>query len=117
MIYLYWIIGLWLASTAVLFALFAVIVRLRVFVADRPKWVRTATVLHWWPVIALGIAWDILYQYSWACLLFWELPKGERMLTWRLQRHKRAGKKGGWRNRQARFWCRIIERIDPGHCL
>lgn len=113
--YLYWILGLWLASTVILFALFAVVIKLQEFVADRPSWVRTTTVLHWWPVIALGIAWDVVYQYTWAVLLFLELPpRGEYMLTWRLRRYLKSGP--SWRFTQALFWCRLIERIDPGHC-
>ena len=121
MTYLYWTIGLWLASTVVLFVLFAIITKLQAFVADGPKWVRTATVLHWWPVIAVGIAWDVVYQYTWAILLFLELPpKGEYMLTWRLKRHLASVNSDYgslWRYRQSAFWCRLIHKIDPGHCL
>ena len=122
MTYLYWAAGLWLASTVVLFALFAVVTKLQAFVAGRPKWVRTATVLHWWPVIALGIAWDVVYQYTWAVLLFLEFPqRREYMLTWRLKRHLKDIElqdwRYGWRYRQAKFWCRLIHKIDPGPCL
>lgn len=117
MTYLYWIGGLWLASTVVLFALFAIIIKLQAFVDGRPKWVRTATVLHWWPVIALGVAWDYVFQHTWAVVMFWEwAPKGEHLLTARLQRQLKNSLNWNWRYRQAKFWCRLIHRIDPGHC-
>lgn len=118
MIYLYWLLGLFLASSVLLFALFVVVIRLQKFVAGRPKWVRTATVMHLWPIILIGVAWDYVYQHTWAVVLFWELaPPGEKLLTWRLQRHKAAGYLvGGWRYTLAVRICRWVEWVDPGHC-
>lgn len=118
MIYIYSALSLFLASSLLLLALFFIVVRLQQFVADRPKWVRTATVMHWWPIILLGIAWDALFQHTWAVALFWELaPPGEKLLTWRLQRHKAAGYLvGGWRYTLAVRICRLVEWVDPGHC-
>ena len=118
MAYLYWTLGLFLASSVLLFALFAIVIHLQRFVAGRPEWVRTATVLHWWPVILLGVAWDYVYQHTWAVVLFWELaPRGEKLLTWRLQRHKAAGYRvGGWRYTLAVRICLAVEAVDKGHC-
>ena len=115
--YIFWIIGLFLASSVLLLSLFVIIIRLQRFVADRPKWVRTATVMHWWPIILLGVAWDYLFQHTLAVVLFWELaPRGEQLLTWRLQRHKAAGRAAGWRYTLAIRICRLVEWVDPGHC-
>ena len=118
LIYVYWLLGLFLASSVLLFSIFVVVIRLQRFVADRPKWVRTATVMHWWPIILAGVAWDYLFQHTWAVVLFWEwAPRGEKLLTWRLQRHKAAGYAvSGWRYTRAIQICRLVEWVDPGHC-
>lgn len=118
MIYILWFIGLFLASVIGLFAAFTVIVFLQEWLEEKPKWVRIITIAHWWPIILKGVLYDVRFQYTWASVMFLEWPpKGERMLTWRLQRHKRAWYAvSGWRYTLAKRICRPIEKIDPGHC-
>lgn len=104
-----------LLSTVILLAFFIVIMKLKRFTDGRPEWVRTATVLGWWPVIGLGILWDVFFQFTWGTLIFWELPESrEWLLSSRLQRHKASG--SGWRYKRAVQLCRLVEWVDPGHC-
>lgn len=118
MIYLLWFIGLFLISSVSLFILFVTVVKLQNFVEGKAKWVRNITLLGWSPLIVLGVLRDVLFQYTWGSLIFLEWPpKGERMLTWRLQRHKRNGYKvSGWRFTLAIWICTLIEKIEANHC-
>lgn len=118
MIYLYWIVGGFLVTVLALFSAFAVIIFLQEWLEDKPKWVRIITIAHWWPFILKGVLDDARFQYTWASLMFWEWPpKGEKLLTARLQRHKAAGYLvSGWRYTLAIRICRPIEKIEKGHC-
>ena len=118
MIYLKWLFETLIFSTLGLLVCFIIVAKTAQFVKSRPSWVKTAALLNLWPILLLGVIWDYAYQHTWAVLIFWEIaPKGEYMLTYRLQRHKRNGYvQDGWRFTRAIQICRLIEYISPGHC-
>lgn len=71
------------------------------------------------PYVAVGYAFDMLSQYTIACLIFWGLPRrGERFVTSRLQR-LRAEEPASWRGKLATFICEQgLDSLDPtgDHC-
>lgn len=65
-----------------------------------------------WPWAVVGLLMDILFNWTVGSLIYAELPR-ELTFTSRCKRHKRSVR---WRGNVARWWCRQLEQIDPGHC-
>ena len=114
-------------STVALFLLFFFVAKTKKFAEGRPAWVHKVLMVTLFDKFLLSVWWDFVYQWTWACLLFLQLPDVHRLpngkihiewlVTGRLTRHIEAGLyKDGWRWSQAVFWCRLIEKIERNHC-
>lgn len=71
-----------------------------------PKWRRALCVA--------GYIYDCAWNMTVGCFVFWELPERIEPLTARLKRHYKAET---WRGSLSRFLCRIIHKLEEGHCL
>ena len=114
-------------STIGLFLMFIFVVKVKQFAEGKPDWIRKVLLVTLFDKLFLAILWDFIYQWTWANLLFWQLPKVYRqpdgklhiewLVTGRLTRHIEAGwVKDGWRWAESVFWCRLIEKIERNHC-
>lgn len=56
-----------------------------------------------YPMVALGLISDVLFNFTFGTLFFLELPK-ELLMTTRLQRHLNDNK-NDWRDRNAQWFC------------
>jgi len=68
------------------------------------------------PFVILGIALDVIFNFTIASIMFAELPN-ELLVTERLKRHDLTGY--GWRCSLARWICRnMLDSLDPygSHC-
>lgn len=75
-----------------------------------PDWLKPILIFISW----VGIIWDFLFNVTFGCVLFLELPR-ETMLTFRLQRILLTD--DGWRFKVAYFMCKkLIEPWDFNHC-
>lgn len=70
------------------------------------------------PFVVIGLALDVVAQYTIATLIFADLPRrGEHLVTDRLQRY--VAQRYGWRYRWARYVCdNLLDVFDPRgeHC-
>lgn len=71
-----------------------------------------------YPLVVVGILFDVFFQYTLFNLIFMDLPKfGEHLVTSRLKRYI-AGK-DGWRKERAKYICNnLLDMFDPTgeHC-
>lgn len=82
------------------------------------KWVGWKLWLAWlvgYPLAAIGVLYDIAYNYTWGTITFLQFPRSkEYMYTDRLQR---CVKLKDWRGVEARFICKyLVEPYDDKHC-
>lgn len=72
-----------------------------------------------YPVFAIGMLTDILFNLTLAVLIFLDLPR-ETLVTSRLKRYMAQGEQdGGWRYRLAKWFCdNLLDPFDPtgDHC-
>jgi hypothetical protein len=65
------------------------------------------------PVLIMGLLYDVLLNILFGSLIFQELPK-EWLLTSRLKRHKLGN---GWKAKMAKWLCdTLLNPFDDGHC-
>lgn len=64
------------------------------------------------PIGLLGLVLDVAFNFIVGTVLYLETPR-EFTFTSRCKRHK---VKGGRRGDMARWWCKQLEQIEPGHC-
>jgi hypothetical protein len=103
-------------ATFIIWMLFATLMAMR----DREELGRLPKILYIlgkYVILPVGAIVDILYNWTFACVLFLDLPH-ELMLTARLERYLHDLKYWGtWRSRLALWFCKyMIEPHDPGHC-
>jgi hypothetical protein len=70
-----------------------------------------------YPMLAIGLVADVLFNFLWGTILFLELPR-ELLMTARLKRHLNDHK-NDWRDRNAHWFCRnFLNPFDPSgnHC-
>lgn len=107
------LVARFIAWTALLFALYVVIMRLK-RKRDRGELRLTDWVVGV-VVVPIGILADAFYNLTWASLFFFDPPR-EWLLTARLQRYRRT-QPHRWRGRFAAWFCRVVlNPRDPGHC-
>lgn len=109
-------IAWFLMSTIVLLVLYILIMRIK-RLRDLGELSRGARIAAY-PVVIIGVVLDALYHYTWASLLFLDLPaRGEHLLTARLKRY--VATDDGWRCALATWMCaRLLNPFDPSgrHC-
>jgi hypothetical protein len=69
-----------------------------------------------YPVVVVAAVFDVVCNFTLACIVFWELPK-ELLVTARLQRHH--ARADGWRSALAAYVCdMLLDPFDPtgNHC-
>lgn len=92
---------------------------------DKTEWQWWAISLLGYPIALFTFVYDVIFQHTVACLLFWGPPrqrktgkglsKWEWTLTSRLKRLLKQDK--GWRRKLALFTCtKLVEPSDPNHC-
>lgn len=62
--------------------------------------------------LAVGAAFDVLFNWIWGTIIFRELPK-EGFFTSRVKRHVKES--SGYRQRKALEWKERINKIQPDH--
>jgi hypothetical protein len=60
----------------------------------------------------VGVFLDIVFNLTLGSVIYREPPK-ELTFTSRCSRHKEGA---GWRKDKAEWWCRELNKFDPGHC-
>lgn len=70
------------------------------------------TPLHY-PVMIIGVAFDIIVNLTWFTVIFLDVPR-ELLVTQRVERLKSAK---GYRGKLANLICNLMNRIQSGHCV
>lgn len=79
----------------------------------------TGTLTPYWlvmlaPAVLLGVALDVVFQFTFGWLMFLETPfRGGYLFSGRVKHHFRNGR--GWRLRLAVFWARNLNVFDSKH--
>jgi hypothetical protein len=68
--------------------------------------------IHLYPMAALGILLDAVFNLTFGLVMFAELPR-EFLFSTKVERHFRTSE--DWRHKLALFWAKQLNRIDPGH--
>lgn len=68
--------------------------------------------VHTYPMAALGILLDAVFNLTFGTVMFAEIPR-ELLFSTRVERHFRKG--GDWRHLLALWWARQLNQMDPGH--
>jgi len=105
--------GLWMATMI----FFIAIMHCKKLLDDQTEEFTLFWKIHIVPIGIVGVVLDILFNIFIGSVIFLERPH-ELLFTARCARHKRyvLGQAVTWRMRLARFMCRQLNQIDPGHC-
>lgn len=89
----------------------------------RPKWQLYIMYVTYGPLVVLGLAADIIHNYTFSSIICLALPQyGAYTITARLQRYRKIKHikldwRQKWQIRVANFVCeRLLNPFDPRHC-
>lgn len=120
------VIGFVFASVVRMFLIFQWGYRYAEWTKKQGRVLRAINKPFLYALFGFGFVYDVFLNYTVAVGIWLELPKQRfETITWRLDRYTeyRYAPDGSfwtpltvWRFRSAEFICRLLNKVDPGHC-